>query len=90
MELHNLSGYASLGLWSAVNILHSPKEMYCLIPCDAQEAQSAMQFLICFLREPPNSCNLWDFHLSLHGSNPFLLASKFIKFQQLFYTLPLT
>jgi len=49
-----------------------------------------MWFLICFLHEPPNSYNLWDFHLSLHGSNPFLLVSKFIKFQQLFYTLPLT
>ena len=38
VELHNLSGYASLGLWSAVCILHSPKEMYCSIPCNTQEA----------------------------------------------------
>ena len=90
VELRNLSGYASLGLWSAVRILHSPKEMYCSIPCDAQEARSAMRFLMCFLLEPSNSCNLRDFHLSLHGSNPFLLASEFIKFQRLFYTLPLT
>jgi len=42
VELRNLSGYASLGLWSAVDILHSPEEMYCLIPCDTQEARSAM------------------------------------------------
>src|SRR6266851_9780637 len=90
VEMCNLSGYASLGLWSAVNILHSPEEMYCSIPCDAQEAQSAMRFLIRFLLEPPNSCNLWDFHLSLNGSNPFLLSSEFIKIQRLFYTLPLT
>jgi len=81
VELHNLSGYVSLGLWSAVDILHSPKEMYCSIPCDAQEARSAMRFLIRFLLEPPNSCNLQDFHLSLNGSNPFLLSSEFIKIQ---------
>src|SRR6266851_2180465 len=72
VELCNLSRYASLGLWSAVDILHSPEEMYCSIPCNAQEAQSAMQFLIRFLHEPPNLYNLRDFHLSLHGSNPFL------------------
>lgn len=90
VELRNLGGYASLGLWSAVDSVHSPEEMYCSIPCDAQEARSAMRFLRHFLLEPSNSCNLRDFHLSLHGSNPLLLSSEFIKIQRLFYTLPLT
>ena len=38
VELRDLSGYASLGLWSAVHLFHPPEEMYCSIPYDTQEA----------------------------------------------------
>lgn len=81
VELHDLAGYASLGFRSAVHVFQPPKEMYCSIPCGAQEAQSAMSFLICFLLEPLNTYKLRDFHLSLHGSDPLLLMPEFIKMQ---------
>ena len=90
VELHDLARYTSLGLWSAVHIFQPPEEIYCSVPCGAQEAQSVMRFLIHFLHEPSNTYKLQDFHLSLHGSDPLLLSSEFIKMQQLFYTLPLT
>jgi len=90
VELHDLAGYASLGFWSAAHIFQPPEEMYCSVPCGAQEARSVMRFLIHFLHEPSNSYKLWDFHLSLHGSDPLLLTPEFNKLRQLFYTLPLT
>ena len=90
VELRDLTGYASLGLWSAVHIFRSPEAMYCSIPSGAQEAQSALGFLIRFLLEPSNTYNLRDFHLSLHGSNPLLLISELRKMRRLFYDLPLT
>ena len=79
VEPHDLGGYVSLGLWSISRIFHPPKEMYCSIPCGAQEAQSVMEFLIHFLLKPSNTCNLWDFHLFLRDSNLVLLMPKFIK-----------
>ena len=79
VELHDLTGYASLGLWSAVHIFRSPKAMYCSIPSGTQEARSTLGFLICFLLEPSNTYNLHDFHLSLRGSNPLLLISELHK-----------
>ena len=90
LELRGVSGYASLGLWSIVQIFHPPKEMYCSIPCGTKEAQSAMGFLRRFLFQPSNTHVLREFHLSLGDLNPLLLTSEFIKMQRLFYTLPLT
>jgi len=90
VELRALSGYASLGLWAISPIFHPPKEIYCSIPCGTKEAQSAMAFLRCFLFQPSNTHELREFRLSLHGLNPLLLTSEFIKMQRLFYTLPLT
>jgi hypothetical protein len=89
-EPRDLSGHASLGLWSISRIFHPPEMMHCSIPCGAQEAQSVMEFLIRFLLKPSNTRNLRDFHLFLRGSNPFLLTSKFIKMRSLLYTLSLT
>jgi hypothetical protein len=90
VELRGASGYASLGLWSIVQIFHPPKEMYCAIPCGTTEARSAMGFLRRFLFQPSNTHELREFHLSLGDLNPLLLTSEFIKMQRLFYTLPLT
>jgi len=90
VELHDLSGYASLGLWSAVHLFHPPEGMYCSIPRGVQEARGAIGFLIRFLLKCSNTCSLRDFHLSLRGTNPLLLTSDFIKMQRLFYSLPLT
>ncbi len=90
VELRDLARYVSLGFWSAVHIFQPLEKMYCSIPCGAQEARSMMKLLICFLLEPSNTYKLRDFNLSLHGSNPLLLASKFTKMQRLFYALPLT
>src|SRR5260221_12087098 len=42
VELCDLSGYASLGLWSAVYLFHPPEEMYCSILYDIQEARGIM------------------------------------------------
>lgn len=91
VELRNLTGYASLGLWSIITrIFHPPKDMYCSIPYGAQEARSAIEFLIGFLCDPSNTCNLRDFHLSLRGSNPLLLTTGLIRMHRLFCTIPLT
>ena len=90
IELHDLSGYASLGLWSAVHLFHPPEEMYCSIPCDTQEARGAIGFLTRFLLKSSNACGLRDFHLSLYGTDPLLLTSDFMKMNRLFYSLPLT
>ena len=90
VTLYGLSGYASLRLWSTVDIFHPPEEMYCSIPSDAQEARRAMGFLMAFLLKPSNSHSLRRVELSLRGSNPLLLISPFIKMQRLLYTLPLT
>ena len=90
VELHNLSSYTSLGLWSTVYLFHPPEEMYCSIPCDTQEARGAIGFLSRFLLEPSNTCTLQDFHLSFCGTNPLLLTFDFVKMQRLFYSLPLT
>jgi len=79
VELYDLAGYASLGFWSAAHIFQPPEEMYCLVPCGVQEAQSMIRFLIHFLHKPSNSYKLWDFHLSLHGSDPLLLMPEFNK-----------
>lgn len=90
VTLHEPSGYASLGLWSAIHTFKPPEKMFCSIPCSPLEARTAMRFLTRFLIEPSNTRNLRDFHLLLHGSDPLLLASGFIKMHQLFNTLPLT
>lgn len=90
VELRDLTGYASLGLWSAVHIFHPLEEIYCAIPSSTQEARSAIGFLIRFLLEPSNTHNLHEFQLSLRGSNSLLLTPEFCKMQQLFYDLPLT
>ena len=90
VEVHDLTGYASLGLWLAVHIFHPPEAMYCPIPSGIQEARSAIGFLIRFLLEPLNTCNLRNFQLSLHGSNLLLLISDFRKLQRLFNDLLLT
>src|SRR6266581_6904431 len=78
VELCDLSGYASLGLWSAVFLFCPPEEMYCSIPYDIQEAQGAIGFLTQFLIEPSYTCSLQDFCLSLHGTNPLWLTSDFV------------
>ena len=90
VELRDLSGYASLGLWSVAQIFHPPKEMYCSIPCDTQEARGAIGFLTRFLLEPSNARSLRDFYLSLHGTDPLLLTSDFVRMRRLFFSLPLT
>lgn len=88
VELRDLGGYATLGLWSAVHIFHPPKDLYCSIPHGAQEARSAMRFLIRFLQEPSNACNLQSFNISL-PSDPYLVTLGLCKFQDLFRVLPL-
>lgn len=90
VELRDLSGYASLGLWSVAPTFHPPGEMYCSIPYDTQEARKAMGFLIRFLLEPSNTSNLRSFHFSLRSSNPLLLTSRLAQIQRLFCILPLT
>ena len=90
VQLCDLGGYRSLGFWSAVRDFRPPKQMYCSIPCDIQEARSAMGCLIHFLLDPSNTRNLRGFHLSLHGSNPLLLTSYFIKLQRILHALPIT
>lgn len=90
VELRDLTGYASLGLWSAAHIFHPPKEMYCSIPCDTQEARGAIGFLTRFLLEPSNARSLRNFYLSLYGTNPLLLTSDFVRMRRLFFSLPLT
>ncbi|KAH8978128.1 hypothetical protein EDB86DRAFT_2837037 [Lactarius hatsudake] len=89
-DLYDLSGYASLGLWSIVPTFRPPKTMYCSIPYDAQEARSAIGFLTSFLLDPSNSANLQSFHLSLWGVDPLPMMSELIKIQGLFCVLPLT
>ena len=54
VELRDLSGYASLGLWSIVPTFRPPEQMYCSIPDDAQEARSAIGFVTHFLLDPSN------------------------------------
>jgi len=89
-QLLGLSGYASLGLWSVASIFHPPEEMYCSIPRSVQEAQTAIEFLMHFLLQPSNTCNLRDFYFSLRGTNSLRLASEFVKMRRLFNVLPLT
>ncbi|KAH9013099.1 hypothetical protein EDB85DRAFT_1899918 [Lactarius pseudohatsudake] len=90
VDLYDLSGYASLGLWSIVPIFRPPKTMYCSIPYDAQEARSAIGFLMRFLLDPSNSTNLQSFHFSIWGVDPLPIMSELIKMQGLFCVLPLT
>ncbi|KAI9439158.1 hypothetical protein H4582DRAFT_2075813 [Lactarius indigo] len=90
MELHDLSGYASLGLWSIAPTFRPPKKMYCSIPYDAQEARSAIGFATCFLLNPSNTSNLRNFHFSLWESDPLPIMSELIKLQDLYCVLPLT
>jgi hypothetical protein len=87
-ELRDSGGYTSLGLWSVARIFHPPEDMYCPIPYDAQEARSAMRFLVRFLQEPSNTCNLQSFHISFH-SDPYLVGSELCQIQRLFRVLPL-
>lgn len=86
VELRDLGGYTSLGLWSVARIFHPPEDLYCPIPYDAQEAQSVMRFLIRFLQEPLNTCNLQSFHISLHSN---VVGSELCQIQHLFHILPL-
>ncbi|KAH9174095.1 hypothetical protein EDB89DRAFT_1904808 [Lactarius sanguifluus] len=90
VDLYDLSGYASLGLWSIVPTFCPPKMMYCSIPYDAQEAQSVIGFLTRFLLDPSNSTNLQSFHFSVWDVDPFPIMSELIKIQGLFCVLPLT
>ncbi|KAH9012570.1 hypothetical protein EDB85DRAFT_2158868 [Lactarius pseudohatsudake] len=90
VDLYDLSGYASLGLWSIVPIFRPPKTMYCSIPYDAQEARSAIGFLMRFLLDPSNSTNLQSFHFSIWGVDPLPIMSELIKMQGFFCVLPLT
>ena len=89
VELHDLSGYASLGLWSVVRIFYPPEDMFCPIPRNVQEARSAMRLLVRFLRDPLNTCNLRSFHILFPGSDPYLLMPGLCQLQCLFHTLPL-
>ena len=88
VELRDLGGYASLGLWSAVRIFHPPKDVYCSIPHEAQEARSAMRFLLRFLQDPLNVCNLQTFSIFL-PSDPYLVTLGLCQIQDLFRVLPL-
>ena len=88
VELRNLSGYASLGLWSSARVFHPPMHMHCSIPAQVQEALSAMRFLVRFLQEPSNVCNLQTFHITLHP-DPCLVASELRQLHRLFCALPL-
>ena len=90
LQVCDQSGYASLGLWSVSRIFRPPREMYCSIPHGAQEARSAMEFLMRFLLQFSNTHSLQDFHLSLRGSNTLLLMPQFVKMQRLLYALPYT
>ncbi|KAI9451275.1 hypothetical protein BJY52DRAFT_1226750 [Lactarius psammicola] len=90
VELRDLSGYASLGLWSIVPAFRPPKQMYCSIPDDAQEARSAIGFITRFLLDPSNTSNLRKFHFSLWDHNPLPIMSELIKLQGLYCVLPLT
>jgi hypothetical protein len=88
VELHGLGGYATLGLWSVVRNFHPPEDVYCSIPHGVQEARSAMAFLLRFLQESSNSCNLQNFHIFLH-SDSYLPTSGLCQIQRLFSVLPL-
>ena len=88
VELCDLGGYASLGLWSAARIFHPPMHVYCSIPAQRQEARSAMRFLVRFLQEPSNVCNLQSFHIYLRP-DPCLVTSELRQLQHLFCALPL-
>lgn len=89
VSLNDLSGYASLGLWSVVHVFYPPEDVYCAIPNDVQEARSAMRLLVRFLQEPLNTCNLRSFHIFLRGSDPYLLMAELCQIQRLFHVLPL-
>ena len=89
IELYSLNGCASLGLWSIVPIFHPPEDMYCSIPYDAQEAQSAIGFITRFLLDPSNTSHLRNFHFSL-SSNPLPIMSGLNKIQDILCLLPLT
>jgi hypothetical protein len=78
VALHNLGGYASLGLWSVVRIFYPPEDMYRSIPFNVHEARSAMRLLVRFLQEPSNTCNLRSFHIFLPGSDPYLLMAELL------------
>ncbi|KAI9428595.1 hypothetical protein BJY52DRAFT_1232728, partial [Lactarius psammicola] len=90
VELRDLSGYASLGLWSIVPAFRPPEQMYCSIPDDAQEARSAIGFVTRFLLDPSNTSNLRKFHFSLWDHDPLPIMSELIKLQGLYCVLPLT
>ncbi|KAH9174014.1 hypothetical protein EDB89DRAFT_1904961 [Lactarius sanguifluus] len=90
VELRDLSGYASLELWSIAPTFRPPEKMYCSIPQDAQDALSAIGFATRFLLDPSNASNLRDFHFSLWESDPLPIMSELIKLQDLYCVLPLT
>ncbi|KAH9172089.1 hypothetical protein EDB89DRAFT_1906372 [Lactarius sanguifluus] len=90
VELRNLSGYASLELWSIAPTFCPPEKMYCSIPQDAQDALSTIGFATRFLLNPSNASNLRDFHFSLWESDPLPIMSELIKLQDLYCVLPLT
>ena len=88
VELRDLGAYASLGLWSVARNFHPPKDVYCSIPYGAKEAQSAMGFLVHFLQEHSNACNLQSFHVYLR-SDPYLLTFGLCQIERLLRVLPL-
>jgi len=90
VEVRGPSGYASLRFLSPLHGFQPPKDMSCFIPYAMLEAQLTFECLMQFLLDPSNTCNLWEFYLSLCGSNSAQLVSEFIKIRQLFCTLPLT
>ncbi|KAH9030777.1 hypothetical protein EDB85DRAFT_2146507 [Lactarius pseudohatsudake] len=90
VELHDLSGYASLELWSIAPTFRPPEKMYCSIPYNAQDALSAIGFTTRFLLDPSNASNLRNFHFSLWESDPLPIMSELIKLQDLYCVLPLT
>src|ERR1700761_362745 len=90
VELHGLSGCASLGLWSILPTFHPPEEMYFSVPYVAQEARSSIGFVTCFLLKSSNTSHLRDFHYSILGFELLPIMPELIKLHELFCVLPLT
>ena len=89
VEVYDLSGCASLGLWSIVPTFRPPEEMYFSIPHDSQEARSAIGFVTRFLLNSSNTSSLRSFHCSLLYPDLLPIMPELIKMQDLFCVLPL-
>ena len=90
VEVYDLSGCASLGLWSIVPTFRPPEEMYFSIPHDSQEARSAIGFVTRFLLNSSNTSSLRSFHCSLLYPDLLPIMPELIKIQDLFCVLSLT